>query len=167
MVIQHKIGDLFESNADFIAHQVNCQGVMGSGVAKQVRTLFPRTYARYRDVCTYKTKPLLGYMQLCAETLPNCKRVYIANLFAQDRYGYDGKRHTDYDAFRSCLRDLRMHAEIFRQLYGRKPQIAMPYRIGCDRGGGDWNTVLGIIEQELGDFDVTLCELPKESGQAS
>lgn len=161
-MIQHKIGDLFESNADFIAHQVNCQGVMGSGVAKQVRTLFPRAYARYHDVCTYKTKPLLGHVQICDEVLPNGERVYIANLFAQDRYGYGGKRYTDYDAFRSCLCELRKRAELFQVLYGKEPQIAMPYRIGCDRGGGDWNIISKIIEEELASFDVTLYKLPKE-----
>ena len=161
-MIQHKIGDLFESNADFIAHQVNCQGVMGSGVAKQVRELFPHTYVRYRDVCMEEAGFLLGHIHVVDEVLPNGKRLYIANLFAQDRYGHGGKRYTDYAAFRSCLRELRKRAERFRVLYGKEPQIAMPYRIGCDRGGGDWNIVLDIIEQELGELDVTLYELPQE-----
>lgn len=34
-------GDLFTSKANFIVHQVNCQGVMGSGVAAQVAENFP------------------------------------------------------------------------------------------------------------------------------
>ena len=36
-------GDLLESGANFICHQVNCQGVMGSGVAKQIKEQFPLT----------------------------------------------------------------------------------------------------------------------------
>lgn len=47
-MIQHKIGDLFESDADIIAHHVNCRGVMGSGVAKPVRFLFTETYHEYK-----------------------------------------------------------------------------------------------------------------------
>ena len=30
-------GDLLESKADYICHQVDCMGVMGSGVALQVK----------------------------------------------------------------------------------------------------------------------------------
>ena len=37
-MIKHEIGDMFASDANVFAHHVNCKGVMGSGVAKQVRT---------------------------------------------------------------------------------------------------------------------------------
>lgn len=40
-MIKHIKGDIFQSGADVILHQVNCQGVMGSGVAKQVREKYP------------------------------------------------------------------------------------------------------------------------------
>ena len=40
-MIKHIKGDIFKSNADAILHQVNCQGVMGSGIAKQVKENFP------------------------------------------------------------------------------------------------------------------------------
>lgn len=36
-MIKHEIGDMFASDANVFVHQVNCKGVMGSGVAKQVR----------------------------------------------------------------------------------------------------------------------------------
>ena len=36
-MIEHIKCDIFESGADAILHQVNCQGVMGSGIAKQVK----------------------------------------------------------------------------------------------------------------------------------
>ena len=41
-------GDIFASGADIIAHQTNCQGVMGSGVAKQVSSL-PKTWEIQRQ----------------------------------------------------------------------------------------------------------------------
>lgn len=40
-------GDLFKTPFEIIAHQVNCQGVMGSGVAKQVKEKFPYVYSTY------------------------------------------------------------------------------------------------------------------------
>ncbi len=164
-MIQHKIEDLFASNADIIAHQVNCQGVMGSGVARQVRMLFPGAYSCYRDACRGakgETERLLGNTLLSSENLPDGKIVYIANMFAQNQYGYDGSRYTDYEAFRSCLVQLSVFADAIRQNWGKEPRIALPYRIGCDRGGGDWDTVYKIIQEELGDLDVTLYELPKK-----
>ena len=41
-------GNLFDSHAHIIAHQVNCQGAMNSGVAKQVRERFPHVFEMYK-----------------------------------------------------------------------------------------------------------------------
>lgn len=40
-------GNLFDSKAKIIAHQVNCQGKMNSGVAKEVRQRYPHVYRDY------------------------------------------------------------------------------------------------------------------------
>lgn len=164
-MIQHKIGDLFASIADLIAHQVNCQGAMGSGVAKQIRMLFPGAYAYYRSVwegSKGSSEKLLGTTWISVENTPDGQEVFVANMFAQDRYGYEGKQYTDYTAFRKCLAQLRAFADTFRRTHGRELQIAMPYRIGCDRGGGDWNIVSKIINEELGTLNITLYELPNK-----
>ena len=53
---------VFDVFSNVIAHQVNCQGVMGSGVAKQIRDRYPEVYTQYKAVCeatTDKSK-LLG-----------------------------------------------------------------------------------------------------------
>lgn len=42
MAVVIKEGNVFDSDAKIICHQVNCQGVMGSGVAKEVRERYPR-----------------------------------------------------------------------------------------------------------------------------
>lgn len=34
--------------------------------------------------------------------------------------------------------------------------VALPYKIGCGRGGADWEVVYKIIEEELKDYDVEL-----------
>ena len=92
-MINHIKCDIFESGADIICHQVNCQGAMNSGVAKQVRNRYPDVYDAYKSICKEKTpKELLGYAQ--PVWLKN--DLTIVNLFAQDQYGYDGKCYTDY-----------------------------------------------------------------------
>lgn len=151
-MIKHVKGDIFKSKATVIVHQVNCQGVMGSGVAKQVRDLYPNVYVKYKELCDrYKesnsSKDLLGIAQIVPTNYGDTR--YIANLFAQDSFG-NFKCFTDYDALRKCL--------IYISLQFRHSSIAIPYLIGCCRGGGDWNIVYKIIEETLSDCDVTLYE---------
>lgn len=140
-------GNIFDSRANAILHQVNCQGVMGSGVAKQVKEKYPSVYSNYRMQCCLNkgsTSELLGVAQACAISLDK----YIVNLFAQDKYGRSGGCYTDYEALRNCLRQVN-------EMFSGKT-VAIPYMMSCGRGGGDWNIVCKIIEEELKDCDVTL-----------
>ena len=61
MPIRFVTGDLFSTDAKYICHQVNCQGKMGSGVAKQVREKFPMVFENYKAACdswaTSKSSP--------------------------------------------------------------------------------------------------------------
>lgn len=149
-------GNIFDCDADVLLHQVNCRGVMGGGVAKQVKQKYPSVFKWYKLWCDeYKDvaerlgyQPLLGKIQVCEK---NNERPYaIINLFAQDGYGRD-KCYTDYDALRRCLR------QVNNEFRGK--DIAIPYKMSCDRGGGDWDVVLKIIEEELYDCRVTLYKL--------
>lgn len=161
-------GDIFESDADAILHQVNCQGVMGAGLAKQVKERFPVVFKYYKSLCDedkrarkelgFSRSPLLGRIQIIHKQDyligdPNIDPQVIVNLFAQDRYGKD-KCHTDYGALKQCL------IEVNKRFAGKK--VAIPYRMGCGLGGGDWNVVSKIIENTLIDCDVTLYESYKE-----
>ena len=52
-------GDLFDTKANVILHQVNCQGVMGSGIAAEVKRRFPKAYNSYKELCLMTPKELL------------------------------------------------------------------------------------------------------------
>ena len=150
-MIKHIKCDIFESGADIICHQVNCQGVMGSGVAKQVRERYPWVYAHYKRLCnTYKNhkERMLGFAQ---STFID-ENTEIVNLYAQLSYGYDGACYTDYYALKQGLKHL--------SVTNHKKTIAIPYLMGCHRGGGDWNIVYKIIEEVFADSDceVLICE---------
>lgn len=149
-MIKHIRCNIFDSGADIILHQVNCQGVMGSGIAKQVRDRYPDVYTSYKDICNAIHDPsiLLG----AAQFIRIDNGTYIVNLFAQNKYGYDGKRYTDYPALESCLNKVRVHT------FPDNEVIAIPYLMGCDRGGGDWKIVSEMIEKILGDRNILICE---------
>ncbi len=149
-MIKHIKCDIFESGADVILHQVNCQGVMGSGIAKQVKEKFPECFTSYKKICDSFSdkKKMLGMVQ-CIKTDDD---KFICNMFAQEKFGYDGQCYTDYHALRECLEQVRDYP-IFDER-----TIAIPYLMGCHRGGGDWNVVYKMIEEILGDNDVLICE---------
>lgn len=150
-MVRHIKCDIFESGADVILHQVNCQGVMGSGIAKQVRERYPMVFAQYKEFCNKHsddTSFLLGLAQ-CIKVGENN---YIVNLFAQNNFGYDGKCYTNYRALQRCLESVRDYA-IF---HGKT--IAIPYLMACHRGGGNWNTVYKMIEDVFKEYDVLICE---------
>lgn len=139
-------GDLMDSTEDIIAHSVNCMGVMGSGVALAIRNKYPDVYKSYKSLCdTVRCEALLSQVQICKTT--DGKRV--ANLFGQLRYGTD-IRHTDYEVLGKTfhiLASIAAPADL---------SIAMPYGIGCGRGGGDWAIVYPMIEKEFANCNVTL-----------
>lgn len=141
-------GDITNSNATLILHQVNCQHTMGSGVAKAIKTKWPKVYHDYMSLDEQK----LGTIQVVkVET-----NKYVVNMFAQDKYGYDGQRYTSYDALDNCLRQVAefCHNEMI-------DYIAIPYNMSCDRGGASWNVVLSLIENAFKDnfINIEICEL--------
>ena len=142
-------GNLFDSKAEIICHQCNCQGVMGSGVAAEVKRRYPDVYSSYReDYALGKLK--LGYVCF-AETYHNSKQV-IAIMCGQDKYGYDGKQYTHYDKLQECFDTVLNYASH----YDTKPTIAFPYLMSCHRGGGDWTIVYDMIDKTFSDYNVEI-----------
>ena len=142
-------GNLLDAKEDIICHQVNCQGVMGSGVAKAIREKWPEVYLAYKTACYNQgSMSLLGHV-CYAE---NGNQQVIANMFAQNLYGYDGNRYTSYDAFYKCLENIRVTMPDHLS-------IAFPYKVGSDRGGASWNIIYAMICDVLGDREVTIYKL--------
>ena len=151
-------GDILTPNTDpnrsvIVCHQVNCMGIMGSGLAWQVARTFPDVYRAYKEKCDAFGAENLGKIQLCS-----CleKSGYIiCNVFGQVQYGRD-KRYTDYNALRKA----------FIRIYGiPNTTIRIPYHMGCGLAGGNWDKVLEIIQEELIDKGCTveIWKLPRES----
>ena len=161
-MIKHIKCDIFESGADVICHQVNCQGVMGSGIAKQVREKYPVVYKEYKRRCDiYSPKAMLGTAQFIETHVEyDTPFLGIFNLFGQEKFGYDGKCYTDYTALYKCFEKVK------ESLYGaftenkKSYTIAIPYFMACHRGGGDWNVVYKMIKEIFDDSDceVLICE---------
>ena len=59
-------GNVVDAKEDIIAHQVwvNCKGVMGSGVAKELRNKYPSIFHSYKKYCDSMGSGLLGKIQM-------------------------------------------------------------------------------------------------------
>ena len=152
--IQVVEGNLLESDVDIIVHQVNCHGVMGAGIAKQIREKFPNTYLHYHRLCQNSDPMnLIGHNLYTPESL-NGKRIIIANIFGQNGFGAN-RQHTDYEALDSCFALLASAANDLKAR-GLPNTIGLPYNIGCGLGGGDWKIVSNILRKHLSDLNVNI-----------
>lgn len=151
-------GNLFDSKANFIVHQVNCQGVMGSGVALQVAENYPHVeveYNKYIRYCNKNNQKILGSVQyvpsdvwalMMVDTMRNNdvnayddNYQYIVNLFGQDTFGTGIQ--TDMRALKDGLIDIREKAKKIGAT------VAMPYGMSSVRGGAIWNDVYTVIKK--------------------
>ena len=142
-------GNIFDTHCNIICHQVNCQGVMGHGIAKQVKEKYKgvfNEYKRYCDAHADNREAMLGealivdvdYGAAVLDWLVNKERKYIANIFGQLTYG-TGLR-TNYKAL---VLGLEVVANFAKE---HNLSVAVPYKIGCGLAGGDWNKVNILIE---------------------
>lgn len=148
-MIKHLQCNIFDSGADVICQQVNCKGVMGSGLAKQVKERHPEVYEAYISYCRDAQHPLLGTWNFSKAMNAD---YWIMNLFGQDDYGRD-KQHTDYEALRKSMLAAK-------EVLGKNVTIAFPSKMGCDRGGGNWDIVYNMIKEIFADqeSDILICE---------
>lgn len=150
MAIKIVEGNLLDTNCNLILHQVNCMGKMRSGVAKQIREKWGKVYEKF--INTYKYTPssvdLLGQVE--SVLVSDQGEQYVVNMYSQFNYGYNGDRYTNYEALYKCLEQAGKVAK------ERNLTVALPYHMGCDRGGAQWNIVYEMIRYTMLDVDVTI-----------
>ena len=148
-------GDLLQSNLPLIAHQTNCLGVMGAGIAKAIKNKWSIVYTQYVDKCGHYnySKDLLGKCQVCVTEDEPIK--FVANLFGEYSFTESvapfENRHTDYDALKKALLHLKAVCE-----NTEITEIGIPYKLGCGLAGGDWDGVVYPMLQELFANDSTI-----------
>jgi|LakMenE18May11ns_1017448.scaffolds.fasta_scaffold9835953_2 O-acetyl-ADP-ribose deacetylase (regulator of RNase III) len=121
-----------EDEPQVMLHVCNNKGVMGSGIALQVKNLIPDAYYTYKEFESgFKFGLQLGTISVCHN---------VINLHAQDGYGR-GIRHLDYEALYKCLEK----AAVYLKSAGIE-RVGVPYRMGSDRAGGDWRIVSAMLE---------------------
>lgn len=140
--------DIFTVEQGIICHQVNCQGIMGAGLAKHMAFNYPATQTAYERICKGpRNHKLLGHCQLVQVT----RSLKVANLFGQDRYGRN-KRHTNYGAVANALVELRKRV--------LDEPVYIPSGMGCGLGGAHWPIIYELIDGLLSKrgYEVYICQ---------
>jgi O-acetyl-ADP-ribose deacetylase (regulator of RNase III) len=132
---------------DVIVHGCNCQCVMGGGIARTIRKTFPEAYEADCELGK-SASDRLGHLSQATVAVQNAKKLLtIVNAYTQFSFGLGVQ--VDYDAIRSCFKEIKT------KFSGKK--IGYP-KIGAGLGGGDWERISKIIDEELAGENHTLVE---------
>ena len=148
-------GDLLKSGCDIICHQVNEYGVMGAGIAKQIKEKYPKAFADYTKAIKDAKSKGKNLPLIALSKQPD--GVIVANMFTQ-RNG-----ETDLEFLRNaavflCMQiiDLFVTKLKFNDMNGvffdRTLRVGIPYKYGCGIAKGDWESILKIWEDVFGEM---------------
>lgn len=152
-----RFGNIFDHiKTGMIVHGCNAQGVMGSGVAREVKARYPEAFDIYRAHCEQYgigSKELPGTIPTWVNTkgmIDAKQNLLIVNAITQHRYGTDNYRYVSYRAVQECFDAIYVLAKELGV-----EQVHFP-AIGSGLGGGDWAIISTIIKDSLQDIDSTL-----------
>lgn len=150
MVIETK-GNLFDARDwSVILHQVNCMGIAGAGLAKQMDSAFPGWKASYAEHChAFRPEELIGTFR----SFKAGEKKIVCDAFGQIDIS-KARRMTDYKAWQKIFPTLERQIRKMNSEKGIAWSLHIPYRLGCGLGGGDWSEMRRMIEFYFGDSPV-------------
>ena len=146
--IKYIKGDLLKSNEKIILHGVNTEGVMGAGIARAIKDMYPFAFNTYREEFE------AGNLQL--------GRFHLARAHGHEGPTIINAVTQTLRSRRECLKPVSYDAidQIFHDLNNLSTdRIAMPM-IGAGLGGGDWNVISAIIERRAENYEPVVYILP-------
>ncbi len=134
-------GDIFTSNADAFINTVNCVGVMGKGLALEVKKRYPDCFLQYKNACAQGLVKT-GKMHVYADESGK----YIINFPTKNHWRYNSQMsYIEEGLVDLCtvIKDLKLKS------------IAIP-ALGCSNGGLNWSDVKPVIIKHLAHLDVNI-----------
>lgn len=158
MSMNVKIGNIFEHvTSGIIVHGCNSHGVMGSGIAAEVKRRFPEAFNLYRQHCEQYglgNETLLGTCPAwtnATASIDVSKDLVVINAITQLNYGrLPNTKYVSYKAVKECFDNI---AVVCKTLGA--DGIHFPL-IGAGLGGGDWAVISSIISDSMRGFNQTL-----------
>lgn len=159
MKIEYKTGNALKGPERYTVHGCNSRGVMGRGIALEVKTDFPEAFRAYRVAFEARRNGDDG-LALGTTIWAACGERTIINAITQRDYigGPPGTIYVDYDAIAQVMRQIDDRAyysanfeSVREATRGVVDRVAMPL-IGAGLAGGSWSKISEIIETESKHF---------------
>jgi O-acetyl-ADP-ribose deacetylase (regulator of RNase III) len=128
-------GNLFQADTEAIVNTVNCEGIMGRGIAAQFKRMYPENFKAYQKAC--KNREVVPGKMFTFEIVQLNGPRFIVN-FPTKRHWKGKSRIEDIESGLAALvSEVRLR---------RIASIAIP-PLGCGLGGLNWNIVRPLIER--------------------
>ncbi|TMO79965.1 Appr-1-p processing protein [Pseudoalteromonas sp. S3776] len=133
-------GNIFNSNCDFLVNPVNCDGVMGAGLALEFKLRYPEMFIKYEALCEER-KLDIGLLWIYKSELRS-----VLNFPTKLNWKYPSKEsylHQGLKKFVDTYQDKNIKS------------IAFPV-LGGGRGGIDSEVSLTIMKSYLSDLNIDI-----------
>ncbi len=138
--IQYQRGDIFEAKTQVIVNTVNCQGIMGKGLALAFKQRYPEMFPVYQQEC--KT----GKLRIGRPTLYKASHPWILNFPTKDTWRANSK-----------LEYLEKGLQYFIENYKKVgiTSISFP-KLGAQNGKLSWDDVGPLMAKYLSQLDIEI-----------
>ncbi|MCY4107476.1 MAG: macro domain-containing protein [Chloroflexi bacterium] len=140
-MLTYVVGSLFESPAHTLVNTVNTEGVMGKGIAKRFKTVYPNMFEEYQRLCK---RGQFAVGQLWIYRTPN---KWVLNFPTKTTWRKPSK--VEY---------IEQGLETFAATFSDRgiASVAFPM-LGCGNGELDWETqVQPLMEDYLADLPIQI-----------
>ena len=141
-MLKHAKGNLIDMAEaglfDIIVHGCNCQNTMGSGIAKELRSRYPKVYEADCLATKQWAEPVAKLGNFSTYTTVNKAGglMTVVNAYTQLHYLPRGVDHFEYESFYIILKKLTIFDNI---------KFGFPY-IGMGLAGGDSKRIIAMLE---------------------
>ena len=137
-------GNIFDTEMQTITITVNCGGIMGKGIALEMKKRCKPAYENYRNLCENGCMKMGEPVVYDDEEVLKDKKI----LFFPTKFNWKNK---------SNLFEIENGLEYFAEHYDDMgiESIAFP-ALGCSNGGLNWNDVKPVMYEYLEDLDIEI-----------
>lgn len=152
-MIEEKVGNIIEADAEALVNTVNIVGVMGKGVALQFKLAFPEMFKAYQRACR-SHEVQLGKMFVYVQPSISGPDRIIINFPTKNHWRENSQISYIKDGLKSLIQEVK----------NRKiKSIAIP-PLGCGMGGLNWAEVYPLIRESFHEIpDVRVIIYPPQS----
>lgn len=152
MIIYKPGQDIFNSTAHFLVNPTNTKGVMGKGLALEMKNRFPLNFKYYHNFCSSSSPKggdlIFHYPENVTKERP------VINFCTKEQWQKPSKLEW---IERGMINLVERLDELYPEGQYPSPLVALPM-LGCGEGGLDKDEVLSVFKSVLVDvkFDVEI-----------